>query len=195
VTGKVNTNLAGTQVFFNGAAAPVLYASANQVNAIVPYETGYGSQLVMQTAYQGILSSGVTLTPADSAPAVFTVNGSGSGQAVAVNQDGTICDPSHPAAAGSYITVYFTGGGTTNPFGVTGSVTGSVLKRLSQTTSVTIGNQPATVTFAGAAPTFVDGVGQLNIRLADDTPSGPAQPLIVTVGLNSSSGAATIAVR
>jgi uncharacterized protein (TIGR03437 family) len=51
------------------------------------------------------------------------------------------------------------------------------------------------VTFAGGAPNFVAGVGQLNLRLADDTPSGPAQPLILTVGSNSSPGSATIAVR
>jgi uncharacterized protein (TIGR03437 family) len=195
VTGKVPTNLSGTQVFFNGVAAPILYASAKQVNAIVPYELGFSSQVVLQVAYQSILSTSMALTTATAVPGVFTGNGSGTGQAVAVNQDGTICDSSHPAAPGSYITVYFTGGGTTNPSGVTGSVTGSVLKRLTQTAAATIGNEPATVTFAGAAPSFVDGVGQLNLRLGDKTPSGPAQPLILTVGINSSASTATIAVR
>lgn len=126
---------------------------------------------------------------------MFTISGSGSGQAVAVNQDGTICDASHPAIPGSYITVYFTGGGTTNPPGMSGSVTDSVLRRLTQTALATVGNEPATVTFAGAAPTFVDGVGQLNICLGENTPSGPAQPLILTVGINSSPSTATIAVR
>jgi uncharacterized protein (TIGR03437 family) len=195
VTGKVNTTLSGTQVFFSGVAAPILYTSASQVKAIVPYEIGFGSEVVMQASYQGILSPGTTLAVASAVPGVFTVDGSGAGQALAVNQDGTICDYSHPAAAGSYITVYFTGGGTTNPPGVTGSVTGSVLKTLTQTALATVGNQAAIVTFAGAAPTFVDGLGQLDIHLADNTPSGPAQPLIVTVGINSSPGTATIAVR
>lgn len=196
VTGKVNTNLSGTQVFLNGLAAPVLYASANQINAIVPYEIGYNSQVLLQAGYQGILSTGTTLTGATAIPGVFTISGSGTGQAVAVNQDGTVCDSSHPAAPGSYIIVYFTGGGTTYPYGVTGSVTGSVLKRLTQTpVAATVGNEPAAVTFAGAAPTFVDGVGQLNLRLGDKTPSGEAQPLILTVGVNSSPSTATIAVR
>jgi uncharacterized protein (TIGR03437 family) len=74
-------------------------------------------------------------------------------------------------------------------------VTGSVLKTLTQTALATVGNQAAIVTFAGAAPTFVDGLGQLDIHLADNTPSGPAQTLIVTVGINSSPSTATIAVR
>jgi uncharacterized protein (TIGR03437 family) len=91
--------------------------------------------------------------------------------------------------------VYFTGGGSTNPAGVTGSVTGLVVKKLTQTAAVTVADQPATVSFAGAAPTFLDGVGQLNIRLADNTPPGPAQPLILTIGINSTPATATIAVR
>lgn len=197
VSGKVSTNLAGTQVFFNGVAAPVLYAADAQVNVIVPYEVsfGSGSEVTVQAGYQSVLSAGTPLTTATAIPGIFTINGSGSGQAVAINQDGTVCDSAHPAAPGSFITVYFTGGGTLNPSGVTGSVTGTQLKRLSQTALVTVGNQPATVTFAGAAPGFVDGVGQLNIRLADNTPSGSAQPLILTVGNNSSPNTATIAVR
>ena len=89
----------------------------------------------------------------------------------------------------------FTEGGSLTPGGTTGSVTGSVLERLSQIASVTVGGQPATVTFAGAAPYFVDGVGQLNIQLAPNTPTEPAQPVILTVGINSSPGTATIAVR
>jgi uncharacterized protein (TIGR03437 family) len=195
LTGKLNTTLAGTQVYFNGIAAPVLYASGGQVNVIVPYEIAFQSQVVLQVGYQGIVSAGTTINVATASPGIFTIDGSGTGQAIAVNQDGTLCDASHPAAPGSYVTVYFTGGGSTNPAGVTGSVTGLVVKKLTQTAAVTVADQPATVSFAGAAPTFLDGVGQLNIRLADNTPPGPAQPLILTIGINSTPATATIAVR
>jgi hypothetical protein len=34
----LNTILGGTQVFFDGVAAPLTYAGASQVNAVVPYE-------------------------------------------------------------------------------------------------------------------------------------------------------------
>jgi uncharacterized protein (TIGR03437 family) len=93
------------------------------------------------------------------------------------------------------VTIYFTGGGQTNPPGVTGSVTGLVLKSLTQPVSVTVGGLPATVAFAGAAPTFVDGVLQLNIRLADNTPSGSALPLSIVVGGVSSPAGVTLAVQ
>jgi uncharacterized protein (TIGR03437 family) len=195
VTGKVDTQLAGTQVFFSGYAAPILYASDNQVNAIVPYEVGFQSQVDVQVVYQNVLSATTTVTVASASPAIFTMDGTGNGQAVAVNLDGSVADAAHAAQAGSTVIIYFTGGGTTNPPGVTGSVTGSVLKRLTQTSAATIGGRPATVTFAGAAPACVDGVGVLIVRLADDTPAGPAQPVIITVGVNSSPGTATIAVR
>ena len=37
-SGKIATNYNGTQVLFDGQPAPIIYASATQVNVIVPYE-------------------------------------------------------------------------------------------------------------------------------------------------------------
>src|SRR5581483_3456673 len=62
ITGKVSFNVSGTQVYFDGRPAPVLYASANQVNVIVPYEEGTSGQSMMQVSYQGIATTGTTLT-------------------------------------------------------------------------------------------------------------------------------------
>ncbi len=192
-TSQVDTALAGTRVFFGGFGAPITYTSATQVNAIVPYEVASMSQVQMQVQYQGVYSSSTTLQIASAAPAAFTFNATGVGQAVAANQDGSLNGPSNPAASGSYVTIYFTGGGQTNPPGVTGSVNGSVLKRLSQSISVIVGGALATVTFAGAAPALVDGVGQLNIQLAASTPTG-VQPIVITVGGVSSPTVATLAI-
>ena len=195
-TGKMVSQLAGTTVLFNGVAAPLLYASATQVNAIVPYEAAGCTQAMLQVQYQGVLSSSMTLPCATAAPGIFTFNASGSGPAAAANQDGTFNGPSSPAAKGSYVTLYFTGGGQTNPAGVTGSITGtSTLKWLTQTTSVTVGGVAATVAFDGAAPTFVDGVLQLNIQLSGNTPSGSALPVVIKVGTASSPATATLAVQ
>src|SRR5262249_24512895 len=164
-TRKVNTSLAGTEVYINSLAAPVLYASDTQVNAIIPFEVQGSGQAIVQTGIQGILSPGVTLPLAAAVPGVFTMNGSEAGQAIAVNPDGTVCDSGHPAVPGSTIIVYFTGGGQTTPFGSTGSVAGTTLKRLTQTALATVADVPATVSFAGAAPSIVEGVYQLNIKL------------------------------
>jgi uncharacterized protein (TIGR03437 family) len=193
VTGGVDTTLGGTRVLFGSAAAPIIYASASQISAVVPYEMAGQSQAVMAVEYQSA-SASQTVAIASAAPGAFTLNDNGSGQAAAINQDGTINGPANPAAKGSYVTIYFTGGGQTNPAGVTGSVTGAVLKWLTQAISVTVGNQPATVTFDGSAPTFVDGLDQLNIQLSPSTPSG-AQAVVITVKGISSPATATVAVQ
>lgn len=195
-TNKIETSLSGTEVFINAMPLPVLFASDTQVNAIVPFGAySLSGPLPLQVSTAGVLSPAFTVTMAGSVPGVFTMDGSGSGQAVAVNLDGTVCDSAHPAVPGSYVIVYFTGGGFTSPPGITGGVAGSTLKRLSETAQATVADIPATVSFAGAAPGMVEGVNQLNIKLANNTPSGPAQVLIVTVGNNSSPPTATIAVK
>lgn len=188
----VNTTLAGTQVMVGAIAAPILYASATQINAIVPYEISGQSQVTVQAQYQGAAAA-QAVQVANASPGAFTLDETGSGTVVAANQDGTINGPSNQAPQGSYVTIYFTGGGETNPAGVTGSVTGAVLKWLTQAISVTVGGQPAIVSFGGSAPTLVDGVDQLNIQLAANTPSG-AQPVVITIGGISSPASATVSV-
>lgn len=143
VSGKLVTQLAGTTVTFNGVAAPLLYASATQINAIVPYEIAGCAQVTVQVQIQSNTSAGMSLPCASAAPGIFTFSASGTGQAAAANQDGTFNGPSSPAPKGSYVTLYFTGGGQTNPAGVTGSITGtSILKWLAQTATVTVGGTP-----------------------------------------------------
>lgn len=191
-TGMVDTTLAGTTVLFGSVAAPILYTSAGQINAIVPYEIAGQSKVVTQVQYQGV-STTVLLRVASAAPGLFTFNSTGTGPAAAVNQDGSFNGPSNPAADGSYVTLYFTGGGQTNAVGVTGSITGSVLKWLVQNVTATVGGQPGTVAFDGAAPTFVDGFLQLNLGL----PSGVhgTVPVVVTVGGIASPATATVTVQ
>ena len=94
------------------------------------------------------------------------------------------------------MTLYFTGGGQTNPAGISGSITGtSILKWLTQGASVTVGGVAAMVAFDGAAPTFIDGFLQLNIQLSGSTPSGAALPVVVAVGCALSPATATLAVQ
>jgi uncharacterized protein (TIGR03437 family) len=122
------------------------------------------------------------------------MDSSGSGQAVALNQDGSINGPKNPATTGSYVSLYFTGGGVTDPPGIAGSVFDLVVSSLAQGSTATVGGVPATVTFAGNAPGFVGGVNQMNIQLGPGTPSGSV-PVVITVGGHSSPATATIGVQ
>jgi uncharacterized protein (TIGR03437 family) len=193
-TGMVDTTLAGSRVVFGSTPAPLTYVSATQINVIAPYEIAGQSRVAIQVEYQGNLSASQTVQVIPASPGAYTLTSSGSGAVVAANQDGTLNSLSNPAAKGSYVTIYFTGGGQTNPVGVTGSITGVPLKWLTQSISVTVGNQPAIVSFDGSAPTFVDGVDQLNIQLSANTPSG-AQPIVINIGGVFSPSSVTLAVQ
>ena len=102
----------------------------------------------------------------------------------------------NPAAAGSVIVLYATGGGQTTPLGDTGNITpsdGTGLKDVPGV-SVTVAGQDCTVQYAGSAPGFVEGALQINVQMPDTVPSG-AQPVVVTVGGVSSPAGVTVAVK
>ena len=62
------TNAGGTSVYFNGTPAPVLYSSANQVAAVVPYGIS-GSLAQMYVQYQGGTSAPLNASWPPSFPA------------------------------------------------------------------------------------------------------------------------------
>ncbi len=192
VTGMVNTTLAGTQVLFGTIAAPILYTSATQVNAVVPYEIAGQTLVQTQVQYQNG-GAFYSFQAAAAAPGIFTFNSTGTGPAAALNQNGTLNSVSNPAAGGSYVTLYLTGGGQTNPAGVTGSITGSVLKWLTQNVTATIGGQTATVSFDGAAPGYVDGFLQFNVVVPQGVHG--TVPVVVTVGGIATPATATVSVQ
>ena len=196
--GRVSTELGGVQLFFNGTPAPLIYVSAAQINAVVPYEVGNTNPLV-QVSFMGKTSNALSLTTTSTNPALFTANGTGSGPAAILNQDNSYNGPDNPAPKGSYITVYLTGEGQTSPPGVTGQVTTvsqvpPVTPRPTLPVAVLINGQPASIAFYGEAPTFVSGVMQLNIQIPANAPSG-ILPIQVSVGGNSSPSGVTVFVQ
>ena len=100
--GQFGTGVGGTVVSFNGIAAPILYASATQVAAVVPYAIS-GTTAQVTVAYQGAVSAAFTVPVAASAPSLFTSNETGAGQAAAINADGTINTATNPVRIGNSI--------------------------------------------------------------------------------------------
>ncbi len=146
--GLFGTTVGGTVVSFNGTAAPLIYTSATQVAAIVPYAvTGMTAQVTV--SYQGETSAGFTVPVALSAPSIFTSNETGAGQAAALNADGTVNTAANPVKIGGYISLYATGEGQTSPSGVDGKLGSSSIHPLLPV-SVTVGGIPATVQYEGA---------------------------------------------
>jgi uncharacterized protein (TIGR03437 family) len=193
--GKVATNLGGTQVFFDSIAAPVLYASNTQVNAIVPYPIGGATFTNVQVLFNGstIPLGGIPVT--DAAPAVFTQNSTGLGEAAVLNEDNSVNAVSNAAARGSVVQIFTTGEGETVPPSDTGTVTGTDTKVPTLAVGVTIGGAAATITYSASAPDAVSGLFQVNAVVPPGIAPGPAVPLILSVGDGLSPANTTIAVK
>jgi len=189
------TTLAETQVLFDNIPAAMWYASATQINAIVPYEIAGRATTLMQVVYRGTPSSTVNLQVAAAAPGIFVTS---TGQAAAFNQNGTVNGPSNPTPKNMSVVLFATGEGATTPAGVTGLVIPSdpaQLKHPVLPVSATIGGVPANVQYAGSAPGLVSGALQVNLLVPDNAPSGAAVPVVLTVGTVSSQGRATLVIQ
>jgi uncharacterized protein (TIGR03437 family) len=191
--GNVPNAVGGTSVYFNGVAAPVLYAWTNQVAAVVPFGIS-GSLAQMYLQNQNGTSAPFNLSVASQIPAIFTL-GSGTGQAAAINnKDGSINGAAHPAKIGDYVQLYITGAGQTNPGGTDGLINGATLPVPVGAVKVTIGGQTATVNFAGGAPGTVAGVFQVNAQIPSGITVGNAVSVVVQVGTSNSQPGVTLAV-
>ncbi len=186
------TGLAGARVTFNGFQAPILYSTANQINAIVPYE------LFAQTAQVNIGSYGPITLPVNAAvPGIFTTTQTGYGQAAVVNQDGTLNSITNPAARGSVISAWLTGVGQLSPPQADGVLTPTTLPLSAPVLPVTVSIRGvnADVQYAGAAPGYVSGLIQINAVVPTTINFGNLVPLQVTIAGYASQPDITIAVK
>lgn len=199
-TGKVSTTIGGVQVLVNGFACPMIYASASQVSAVVPYELKLFTTATVLVRFLGQTSNGVPVNVGTTAPGLFTANSSGTGPGAILNSNNSYNSPANPATPGDAVVVYLTGEGETSPGGITGKVTTLAAPPLPLTpapllpVSVTIGGQPADWTFAGEAPGFVSGAMQLNVTVPTSIAAGE-QSIVVTIGGNQSQQGVTVSVR
>ena len=199
-SGKFPTNLGGVQVLFDGVAAPLLYAVAGQVSAIVPFEVAGKQQTVIEFQYNpgggaAVVSNTATVPVAASAPAIFALNEAGSGPGAIQNYpDYSINSASNPVAAGGYIFVYGTGGGAIVGGATDGALAPGQGSLVTQPVTATIGGAPATVLYAGPAPGQVNGLMQVNLQVPEGLAPGP-QPVAITIGTAATQSGITVAVE
>ena len=198
------TGLGRTQVLFNGYPGTILAVTPTQINAIVPQYGTSTTSTTIQVEVDATPSLPVTLPLAAAAPALSTANLSGSGPAAIVNQDGSINSASNPAPRGSVVSLYGTGLGTLFfplevygyfPSLPDGALTISTPYPMPQApVTVTIGGQPATVSYAGAAPFLVNGAFQINVQIPTGIPPGAAA-IVVSAGGIASTQQVTVSVQ
>jgi uncharacterized protein (TIGR03437 family) len=191
--GSYATEIGSSRVLFDGFPAPLLYSSAAELGLIVPYDISSGTT-TMQVEYGGQRSGAVPLEVAATAPGVFTLDASGQGQAVALNQDYSLNSAANPAAKGSTIRIFATGEGQTDPAGVDGQPGATPSPVPLRQVTVEIGGRPAAVSHAGGTPGLVAGVIQIDATVPQDAPSSSVSLVVRVDGVASQPGV-TVAVR
>jgi uncharacterized protein (TIGR03437 family) len=205
--GNVPTQLAGVQVLFDGVPVPILYAQSRQINAIAPVGLGATGTPHNVTVTYNTQQFGPAVAYATfGSPGIFRLQIGQSAQAVAINQDGTLNGPTNPAARGSIVAVWGTGYGQTDPLCQSGGLNLPYAAPLSPGISALIYNAdpsllgvqvPASVTYAGSAPTLVCGIVQINFQVPVNVAPGAYSfsPWIAGNGMIGSPTGATIAVK
>jgi uncharacterized protein (TIGR03437 family) len=192
--------LGGASVTIGGGAAPLFFVSPTQFNFQVPLFTLTDQAYTSLTVTQGTSKTTFTVLLKPYAPALFTTNQAGTGQAsTLIAGTASLAAPndaspgSRPARMGEYISIYANGLGDVSNRPAPGSASPvDPLARTLTTPEVTVGGVPATVIFSGLAPGYA-GLYQINAQVPDGAPTGPEVPIVLTIG-GVRSNSATIAV-
>lgn len=187
------TTLGGVEVSVNGTNIPLLYVSANQINAVFPMEVTANSAATVRVTNGAAVSADYPVRIVGSSPEA---------NSTVINQDGTINSFSNPAPGGSIVTFWVTGFQSSfAPLtdGQVASVANNDACALESGCTITaeavIGAHPpnpsipTTVLYAGAAPGMVAGVTQFNLQVGT-----PATVNDFSLVLNGSSVIGFVAV-
>jgi uncharacterized protein (TIGR03437 family) len=194
----ISQSLGNVQVLVNGIPCPLIYVSSTQINAIAPYALYTKTAANIAVRYLGVLSDEVPVIVSPSAPGLFSYPPTGSGPGAILNQDMSVNTHANPAARGSIVSLFGGGDGQSTPPGIDGLLGSNQISQLTKPllpVTVTIGGVPATdIQYAGAAPTLVSGVIQVNVRIPTSLPVGDL-PVVLNVGGVSSQSGLTVSVK
>jgi uncharacterized protein (TIGR03437 family) len=192
-TGPFPFSFNGIMVTFDGIAAPILYASGDQINLQIPFEIAARSETTMQVTGQlgdppfsesfilaviprqpSVLVSGANL-----AGPLFGVTGCEPGtrciQPLAYNQDGTLNGSDHPAPSGSTVTIFLNGIGVTTPALTTGSISSTLddlspgVEILTPGSDQCCSSTPAMVLATETIPRSSSTLAQVRIRVSSNS--------------------------
>ena len=183
------TWLSGTSVTVAGQPAYISYVSGGQLNVEVPSNVLPGAQDLVVTTDTGV-SQTYSVNVAAAMPGLYSPPQlliEGKQFAGAFFPDGSAVLPSRPAKPGQTITLYGTGFGKVNPDIPAGQIV-STANSLAARLEVRIGDQPATVGYAGLAPGAV-GLYQFNVVVPDVSGAVP-----LTFSLGGTAGQQTLYV-
>jgi len=229
------------------ANAYLLFATNNQINALVPSGVTGNATVQIVASWNGLNSTAFVANIAAEDPGVFTVTSSGQGQGAVLLSDYSLNSASNPGLAGkSTVLIYLTGLGAPNSAGANSNaatakfpttcvspanyiatinalpgnagwttIDGAVIQSSQLKTNVlppcmatanavtvSIGGQPATVSYAGWVGGSVAGLYQINALVpakanpsVANPPAVSTVPVVVTIGGVSSQAGVTMSVK
>jgi uncharacterized protein (TIGR03437 family) len=194
-TFEVPISYMGTTVFIQNIPAPLSYISPTQVNAIVPSGvTPRATQSLRVQVNDATTPYAFNVNVADAQPGVFqfALDPSYTSFRAWIYDVGfNVLGPNHPAKWGQTIVIYCAGLGSVMPATAAGvaSTTGS---QTTNTVNVNIGGVDAgqPLAYSGLAPGLI-GVYQINVVVPQNTQTGDAVPVILTVAGQTSFPALT----
>ena len=151
----VSSSLGRTQVSIGGVLAPLIYASTNQINVLVPYEAS--GQVNMTITSAAGSSETLPLLVVQTQPNIFVV----------LNSDGSVNSTLNPAAVGETVSILVSGAGASMPTSPDGTIAGSpapapALKvqanfyfTIFEGFGAGVGTDTVTPTYAGSIPGMV----------------------------------------
>lgn len=181
LNGRLTTELNGVRLLFDGQPAPLIYTSANQLSAVVPYGLSGQSSTRLEVEWDGLRGDPLTLPVTTAAPAFFTANSSGAGPVAA------LVLPEARVAV-----LYATGEGLLTPLPRDGEIILNPLPQPVLPVKVFLANREVPVLYAGPAPGLVAGLLQINIQIPADLPTESPLPIVLEAGSARSPAGVTL---
>ena len=181
--------------------APLTYVSPTSISFQIPWELAGQAAAIVQVRVGDVVGPGRASRWATTAPDLhFEPTGSGPGYVTIANQNTTPVQPvgsfpgARPALRGEQIAIFCSGLGTVaNPPASGVPSPSDPYSATLALPSVTIGGQPAQITFNALAPGLV-GVYVLNVLVPDGVQDGDVVPVEIGIG-GLTSNTVTIAVQ
>ncbi len=148
-----------TSLTIDGAAAPILYTSDTQINAVTPLALQNTTTATLRLSVSAADLPEFRLAVDVAIPEVFRMS---DGSAAAINQDGTLNSKDNPAKAGSIVSIWATGTGWIQ--GTDGQIQTEV-QPFGTCAIYNESHQGAVVTYSGAAPGLITGIVQINFQV------------------------------
>jgi uncharacterized protein (TIGR03437 family) len=156
------------------------FVSPTQINVQVPWELAGHSSATVKVIINYTYSTLYTLNLATYAPGFFANLSNGVSVAASLDISNAVITASHPVGRGQAVQLFLNGLGPVNNQPADGWPAADASSTTVATPAISIGGQPATVTFSGLAPGYAD-LYQVNAVVPSDIGTG-AQPVTCSIG-------------